>query len=147
MSKQRQVELKFQDHLIDSYKHCGGFARKWASEWQVGNPDLIATLPALGLHLVEVKHRPDWNLDWGATRYYENPLDKMQVRSARLYREGGGLVAGVVIVGSVKALGSTAVIFDPLNTMVDLQSAYHVPYIAGKGFDVTSLINSYAKED
>ena len=53
----KRVELKFQDHLIDSYSRQGGYARKWASEWQGGVQDLICSIPPIGLHLIEVKHR------------------------------------------------------------------------------------------
>lgn len=133
-SNSRRVELKFQDHIIDSYKACGGYARKWATDMQVGLPDLCATLPGIGGHWVEVKHRPEWSI---LRKEYENPLDKMQARNARLYIEGGALVFGAVIVGGVKAIGSSLVIFHPYAPVI-MADRNIFPYVPGKGYDMTA---------
>lgn len=133
-SKQRRVELKFQDHIIDSYKACGGYARKWATDMQVGLPDLCAALPGIGGHWVEVKHRPEWSI---LKREYGNPLDKMQVRNARLYMDAGALVFGAVIVEGSNAIGSHLVIFHPLAPVLMTDHTIY-PYVPGKGYDVAT---------
>lgn len=137
----RKAELKFQDHIIASYRYQGGYARKWASDMQVGVPDLIAALPDFGCHLAEVKHRPDWALD-GQVR--ANPLDAAQARMARKYIEGGSLVLGYVIIGTSNALGSTLVAFDPRYDDLVLGSAnpyiHASTYVAGQGYDMHGTI-------
>jgi len=49
-------ELNVQANILKSVIKGGGFGRKWASDFQVGVPDLILAMPGLGLWLCEVKH-------------------------------------------------------------------------------------------
>lgn len=51
----RSVELKDQSDIIRSIKAQGGHARKWASGWQMGMPDIVASIPTIGPFLMEVK--------------------------------------------------------------------------------------------
>lgn len=127
-------ELKFQDHIIDSYKMAGGHARKWATDLQVGMPDLICSLLGYGCHLVEVKHRPSWKV--GIT--YANPLTEKQKFECGKYKMAGAKVHGFVIVGGSDALGSQLALFDPTEPHVPLLQ--HVPYVAGKKFNVAKLL-------
>jgi|SRR5580765_8770342 len=41
--------------IIRSIKAEGGYAKKWASRFGIGNPDLICSLPGIGIFLLEVK--------------------------------------------------------------------------------------------
>ena len=136
--RSKQKELLFQKHLIDSYKACGGYASKWATELAVGKPDLVACLPDFGVHLVEVKHRPDWT-----ERVYKNPLNDKQINEARNYINGGGIALSMVVVGKgSKAIDSSVYIFSSLAKSVDLSWAMHVDYIAGKKFNVDALMRN-----
>lgn len=137
MPSSRRMELKFQDHIIDSYKNCGGYARKWATDLQVGLPDLCATLPDFGGHWCEVKHRPEWEVG----EQYPNPLDKMQALNARRFRAGGALVYGAVVIGSVSAIGSTLVVFHT-EGVVMAQPEFCFKYVAGKGYDMRAVLVS-----
>lgn len=132
-------ELKFQDHIIDSYKLAGGHARKWATDLQVGMPDLICALPILGVHLVEVKHRPDWKI--GAP--YANPLSIKQKLEAVKYSNAGGCVFGMVVVGSEDAVGSHLVIFDP--TAAAISTTTHVAYALGRKYNINRLLREAMK--
>jgi hypothetical protein len=132
MMKRR--ELAFQSHVIDSYKSCGGYGRKWATELMVGVPDLICTLPEIGLHLVEMKHRPEWSVD----AQYRNPLTPKQKMEALAYVRAGGLAVGYVVVASSEAIGSQLCIFDP--TLAEIVTDKHVPYRPGPKFDVKQLM-------
>lgn len=127
-------ELKFQDHIIDSYKLAGGHARKWATDLQVGMPDLICSMLGYGCHLVEVKHRPTWKRG-GA---YANPLTEKQKFECGKYKMAGAKVHGFVIVESTDALGSHLALFDPVAPHVQLLNS--VPYVAGKKFNVAKLL-------
>lgn len=49
-------ELTVQKNILTSVIKGGGFGRKWASDFQVGMPDLILAMPRLGTWLCEVKH-------------------------------------------------------------------------------------------
>lgn len=127
----KRQEIKVQGHLIDSYKMQGGYARKWATERQVGMPDLIAALPSIGCHLVEVKHRPEWAL--GKT--YPNPLDPIQQKVARDFVAGGALVAGAVVVGDGPITASVLFVFDPMTGELMLDPDLGVHYVPGAKFD------------
>lgn len=132
----RRVELTFQNRLIDSYKDQGGFARKWASGWQVGAPDLVAALPGFGVHLVEVKHRPLWRMG----DVHTNPLDKIQVKTSRDFVSAGGLVVGLVVFGASGAIGSYLKVFNPGDETITLEKRASVPYVAGRGYDIVRAL-------
>ncbi len=135
MSEARR-ELKFQDHIVDSYKLAGGHARKWATDLQVGMPDLICSLKGWGIHLVEVKHRPAWKVD----QVYGNPLTEKQKFECAKFNNAGGFVYGFVVFGSTDAIGSHMAVFDP--TIANIQLFRCVPYIAGKKYCIRSLLGA-----
>lgn len=137
----RRVELKFQKHIINSYKRQGGVARKWASEWQVGVPDIIASLPLVGVHLIEVKHRPEW--ESGQIR--SNPLDPIQISVAKDYINAGGLVIGAVVFASPEARGSCLTMFDPICSSFECGGPATAPYVPGLGFDVRHLLAKFVR--
>lgn len=129
-------ELKFQDHIIDSYKLAGGHARKWATDLQVGMPDLICSLLGYGCHLVEVKHRPAWR----PGLVYPNPLTLKQRFEMSKYKGAGAKVHGFAIAGGTDAIGSVLVLFDPTADQVKVDRYVH--YIAGKKFNVAKLLGA-----
>ncbi len=133
----KRNELAFQGHIIDSYKYFGGYAKKWASELQKGVPDLIATTREHGLHLAEVKHRPEFG-----KVSINNPLESKQQLVCREYIEGGSRVFGFLVSGE-KAVKSRLYIFDPLCEKLDPKELKWVPYVIGLKFDVVGLINSF----
>jgi hypothetical protein len=135
----RRRETKFQDHIIKSYLAQGGAARKWATDLQVGVPDLIASLDGVGVHLVEVKHRPEWRRE----RAYGNPLDAAQIRVAREFVTGGALVVGAVVIESPEAKGAHLVAFDPIGTELHTSLSFSTPYVLGAGFDMRGLVGAF----
>lgn len=50
-----RLELKDQSDIIHSIREEGGYARKWATHFQVGVPDLVCAHPGVGNFLLEVK--------------------------------------------------------------------------------------------
>lgn len=132
-------ELKYQPRIVDSYPFYGGFAKKWVTDVQVGNPDLICTLPWMGLHLIEVKHRPDWRVGYE----YVNPLAKIQGHVAGDFLKGGGLVFGLVITGGELNVMDTKIHrFDPRAKFVKLTSN-GIPYIRGRGYNMRDFMENY----
>ncbi len=136
---QRRRELQFQSHIIDSYKLYGGTGRKWATDKQAGMPDLILTMPDYGLHLVEVKHRPELG-----TKVPEifNPLDRLQRKVLDEFAKGGAFVFCMVVgAGENTVMGSTLYAFKPWDPVVNMNSP-KVPYhIEGK-YNVRQLIKA-----
>lgn len=133
----KRAELKFQKHIIDSYIIQGGYARKWATQLAVGEPDLVATVPVVGQHLAEVKHRPDWVI--GGT--YKNPLTPKQKDEAIKFINGGGRCVALIVVGSTSAIGSKLVVCDPTQHEVMLKR--HVLYHAGAKYDMYTLLKGH----
>lgn len=129
----RQQELKFQSHILDSYERAGGYGRKWATDLQVGVPDLIASLHGWGTHLIEVKHRPTWDGDEKS-----NPLNSKQIQIAKKFYNAGSLVLGAVVVGETKALGSVLCFFDP--KLDDFKPIIRSMYVMGKGFPIRDML-------
>jgi hypothetical protein len=90
----RTTELKDQSDIIRSIKAQGGHARKWASGWQMGMPDIVASFPGVGPFLMEVKQmgdaRPTPNLKLEVT--------EKQRLELKTYSEAGFLCCiGVVL--------------------------------------------------
>lgn len=132
----KRQELVFQNHIIDSYANCGGYAQKWASEWQAHKPDLICCLPEYGVHLLEVKHVPEF----GSTKLLvKNPLTEGQKRECKKYLKAGGVVRAAVISNSSKAIGSF------LGLACTQQEYWHhdkilwVPYKPAMGYNLALL--------
>lgn len=133
----RQTELKFQDHIIDSYHNHGGHAAKWASEWQKGKPDLICSLPFWGVHLLEVKHLPEFG---SAKSMVRNALDTKQRSETKAYLEGGGLVRVAVVAFDTHANKSKLGLF---HTQIDswfVGDTQWVEYVPGKGYNMPELL-------
>lgn len=138
----RRDELKMQNYIIGSYLDCGGFAKKWASDLQAGQPDLIAALPGLGGHLVEVKHRPEWDTRHAPSA---NPMEPLQIEMARKFINGGMAVFGLVIVGSSNVIGSYAVPFHPLDVTISWDEGRAYAYRPGKGYNVSQMWVDFQK--
>lgn len=79
-------EIDVQRRLINSIQATGGFARKWASPYSVGVPDLIASVPEVGMVGIEVKFLKRWSKDTGRT---VKLTDKQHDVLAKLNRAGG----------------------------------------------------------
>lgn len=143
MSEKRR-ELVFQGHIIDSYKGAKGYARKWASEWQVGVPDLICSLRGSGGHLMEVKHRPNWC----NKPVQDNPLEPKQQEICKDYMVGGCLVLIAVVAGGEKTTKDARLFVYPAYYNRLLTDAKSYPYNSGSKFDVYSAIrNAIAEYD
>lgn len=132
----RRDELKMQNHVVASYKNFGGYAKKWASDLQAGQPDLVAALPGMGGHLIEMKHRPEWGLKSSGIK---NPMEPLQVEVCGHYIRAGMPTFGLVIVGSSNAMGSHAVPFHPLEDRIAWDESIAFPYIPKRGYDVTKI--------
>lgn len=128
----------YQKHIIDSYANCGGYAKKWASEVAVGNPDLVAAMPNEGQHLAEVKHRPDWQ----PHKTYKNPLTRKQRDVAKEYTKGGGKVYVFIVIGVGTALNSWLYIFDANEDTLDFNAGMYVCYVAGKKYNIEALLRN-----
>lgn len=129
-------ELKFQNHIIDSYKHCGGMAKKWASEWQAGPPDLVASLPDFGIHLIEVKHRPSFG---NKNIAIENPMTGLQQKTAKDYINAGGRVFLAIIRGD-KALNSQITYVDPRLRYISPSECVFYDYKIGYKFPIKEIL-------
>lgn len=135
---QRRVELSYQNHIMDSYKIAGGRAKKWASEWQKGVPDLIASLHGVGVHLVEVKHVPTFD----RTKTIKNPLQPKQKQECRDYIEAGGLVMGFLVCGP-SVIKSELFVFNPCADLLDGASMPSVPYRLKAKYDLRPAIRTH----
>lgn len=138
MAKARRNELKYQSHLVDSYKAWGGTAHKWATDLNNGVPDIVATLPNMGLHLIEVKHRPEFGVDRDTM---PNPMDSLQRHVCSEYAQGGGLVILCVIGGGEPNALSSRAYFYPvwLETVNALSPVVMLRYDAGSKYSVSFL--------
>jgi hypothetical protein len=135
----RQVELRFQNHIIDSYAAQKGHACKWASEWQKGKPDLICAIPSFPMHLLEVKHLPDFGPGAKHDRVL-NALEPKQRSEAKKYLEGGGVVFAAVIGCSDKAIGSKLGLFHTGVIGWFASDAWWADYRPGIGYDMTEAL-------
>lgn len=129
-------ELVFQDHIRKSYERQGGYARKWASAWTAGPPDLVCSLPGFGVHLMEVKHLPTWK---GGP--INNPMTTLQQGESEKIEAAGGVALLGVVYGSSVARGSFLGLFQSSLETFSLTDAEAVaPYVVGEGFDIRYLL-------
>lgn len=137
-TENRQVELKFQNHIIGSYETHGGHAAKWGSEFQKGKPDLICCLPVIGVHLLEVKHLPIFGVP--SCPVSRNTMSTKQRDEAKLYKSAGGFVMAAVVGFNTHANKSKLALFETQYDTWDARSVIWADYVAGKGYDVVMLI-------
>lgn len=131
-------ELAFQNHIIDSYGFGGGYAKKWASEWQKGVPDLICSLPEQGMHLAEVKHVPNF----GPNSDIQNPMTDKQRDTAKNFQAAGARVLLYVVAGE-DTRKCVLYAFPSHMSRIFGRSPAWVPYRLGHKFDVNVLFNYY----
>lgn len=136
MGKLPRKELKFQGHIIDSYKIQGGLAKKWATQLTVGVPDLVCSMQDFHCHLMEVKHRPDWTV--GKT--YQNPLTAKQLSTARKYEGAGSLITLGLIAHSTEALGSSLYLFPATSEYIKLRHEEGSTYRRSTKYDIRGLL-------
>jgi hypothetical protein len=87
-------EIEWQTKIIKRLRKEGGYAKKWASTWSVGVPDLIVSHAALkGLVALEVKLMRDWKTN--TTRKVE--LTPKQVHELNLIQAGGGRASVLLV--------------------------------------------------
>jgi hypothetical protein len=135
-SKIRQQELKYQKVIVDSYRKQGGFCERWNNEWVKGPPDLVCAYPVIGLHLIEVKHRPTW------AKTIKNPMEEKQLEYANNYAENGGehrVYLGIIRGGGDKVLDSEFALFSPYRFELHPDEGQWVPYTKGLGYDLEKL--------
>lgn len=135
MGKKRS-ELKFQAHIIDSYKTSGGYACKWNDEYGKGKPDLVAAHFFPGQHLVEVKHRPDFDL---SRKSCPNQLDPRQKVELKKFMNAGGKAYACLVINSENAIGSMLAFFDPLDDTWDLEDAVWAQYNPGTKYNLAQM--------
>lgn len=134
----KKRELKFQSHIVAAYKAHGGQAMKWASEWVAGPPDLVASLPGIGVHLVEVKHMPQMSVH--NPRHYKNPMTVKQRHTAKRYIEAGGIVRLAVVANGTAAPETFLGFFNPLEERIQHPLSGWSPYVPGKGYSLTLIL-------
>lgn len=135
----RNRELIFQSHILDSYQRQGGYGRKWASDVQAGQPDLVLAFQGFGSHLMEVKHRPSWTFG----REYKNPLTDKQRKVCGDYVDAGGNVLGGVVIGE-DARTSTLCLFVVTMTTVLLFEDISSPYKVSEKYNISFLLNNWS---
>lgn len=129
-------ELAFQKHIINSYKFWGGYAKKWASDLAVGNPDLACKLPDYPFHYIEVKHRPTWD----GRRQINNPMTEKQKIEMKKWHNAGVVCALGVVTGD-KAINSALYYCNPHGDYINESCVYDfVRYVPGKGFNMPYLV-------
>jgi hypothetical protein len=139
-----RTELKMQGHICESYAKNGGYGTKWDAAHAKGKPDLICSLPGFGVHLVEVKHRPE--IDRSKLGAIKNPLEPKQVSEARKIIQGGGIVMGGLVIGGMASVThSSLAYFDPLSEVWYLSDGYWVNYQPKIKFYVPALITKWRK--
>jgi len=136
--KKRQ-EIKYQGYIIDSYVNCGGYAKKWASEWSNGNPDIIASLPGFGAHFLEAKHFPTMPVSESGNK---NPMTELQKGEAANWQKAGVMSLGILVVGGPTVKDTMVALFLPQDEKwgVSNKITSWVPYRTGFGYDMRKLM-------
>lgn len=141
-----RAELKMQSRIVESYAAHGGYAAKWKDEYTKGKPDLVCSLPGVGVHLLEVKHRPEWDLD--RVSGVNNPMEERQVIEARRYMRAGGLILACLVVGGAKTVSDAQLaFFDPLSKVWYLHDAVWAPWHPQNKFDVLRALKEWRKKN
>ena len=136
----RQEELKYQGHIVKSYAAQGGFAMKWQSDMTSGKPDLVATLPGIGTHLVEVKHLPNFPSNGALVA---NALRPLQQKVARDYAEAGAMVLAFIVYGGPTVQSTGIAAFWAHIPEWNIHHGHYAGY--NKGYDVGSLVRPHAE--
>lgn len=134
----RQRELAYQNHIIDSYKNQNGLAKKWATEMQKGNPDLVCSIDGYGAHLAEVKHIPNFQ----NMRIIKNPMRPKQIQVCREFIKAGSNVVLYVIAGE-DTLKSKLYAFDPMQEHIYHEVACASEYERSKKYDIRAILHQY----
>lgn len=129
-----------QTHILDSYILNGGYGKKWASDVQVGEPDLIVSMPEFGGHLVEVKHRPEWRTGIE----YKNPMRIKQRIEARKYNDADMPVFLAIVTGE-NVKDSTLYYVSPSLDMLNLNDWCSVPWRGKEKFNIGFLLSNYIR--
>lgn len=136
-SKKRR-ELKMQGHIVDSYKMVGGEALKINPSWNAGIGDLLCSLPGVGCHIIEVKHRPTFGPEYrGAVK---NSMTELQKDRAKKWLAAGTPYLLCIVGGSSQARGSCLTLVDPLADDVDSNLVHWWPYRLGAKYDVHGAV-------
>lgn len=135
-------ELPWQYKIIKSVRLQGGYGKKWSSTYAVGVPDLILSHPDFGTAFMEAK------LEHSIKDGYDRKIDitERQRHELSLLRASGALaLIGVVIYRSPRdvrlwCLPPTA------ERVADGMDEVWVPWVAGSGFNMRRLIESYLEK-
>lgn len=137
-------ELKIQAHICDSYRIYGGYAVKWDAAHAKGKPDLICSMPGVGVHFIEVKHRPE--VAPNRTGAIKNPMEPRQVSEAVKIMRAGGRVFGGLVVGGARTVSESALgLFDPLSEVWYLHDAQWAEWSAKGKFNMLRLLQEWRK--
>ena len=127
-------ELRLQDKIIESVKSHGGHGRKWSSQFQVGMPDLLLSLPLHSLFLAEVK------IIKQGKNIADHGLTKKQAHELKLWNFGGGraiLLTGIVDGRALHLVGT-----DRLQKVTRENALEHaiITWTIKEKFDISFLI-------
>lgn len=88
-------ETAWQKKIIDSAKALQGYGKKWATQYSVGVPDLILSLPSYGLFLMEVKLIKDIPASGKFSRKV-NTTDKQKLELRKFSKAGALSCVGMI---------------------------------------------------
>ena len=115
-------ELKIQHKLIDLIRKENGYGRKWASEYAIGVPDLVCSIPLIGTFFAEVK------LHSGNIRDRDIGVsDKQRHEMIKMMRAGA--VAVVIAVVIKENSGWDAYFMHPLTKNLNVNTMQEAPMI------------------
>ena len=134
-------ELKFQAHVVDSYKLHGGHASKWNTDLLIGRPDLVCCLPVVSVHFMELKHEPTFGPVLGLKSEIPNPMTERQNREARDWCAAGGRSYVGVVGASSETRGSWLGLADGRVKTLRADGMVWVPYVPGGKYNVRQLLD------
>lgn len=135
-------ELKMQAHICASYVLQGGYACKWDPANAKGKPDLVCSLPGIGGHFMEVKHRPEVRMQQRGV--IKNPLEARQVHEAKLIISAGGVVLGGLVIQGGRSVSDACLgLFNPLAELWYPNEATWAEWQGTKKFDVARLLHNW----
>lgn len=78
-------EIAWQRRILNQVAKEGGYGKKWATPYTVGVPDLVLSLPRVGLTLAEVKLETNWAKN---TQRTIGLTEKQSLELSRFYTAG-----------------------------------------------------------